>query len=146
MKLLSILLALAAIAVSHSASAGSGLTDVQWQVYKLRGTNVQPKALLTVRADGAVSGRGWCNAYGGRARINGNAIAFEGVISTMRACADARLTQLEGDYHAALRDVARWRLDKDRLILSGKNGRDLIVLAPEGASVEGVPEELPDGG
>jgi putative lipoprotein len=146
MKLLTIALALAVVAVAQPAHAEASLTGVQWQVHKLRGNSVQPKAILSIRADGAVSGRGWCNAFGGRAKVNGNAIAFQGLIATMRACADARLTQLEGDYLAALREAARWRVEKDRLTLSGKNGRDLVVFVPEGTDVEGVPEDLPDGG
>jgi heat shock protein HslJ len=77
--------------------------------------------------------------------IDGNTIAFDGLIATMRVCADARLTRLEADYLAALREAARWRVERGRLVLSARSGRVLLIFAPEGADVEGVPEEMPGG-
>ena len=145
MNLLPLLLALTVVLAAQTARAEPSLTGGQWQVRALRGDTVQPDAVLTIRADGAVSGRGWCNAFGGRAKINGNAITFEGLLSTMRACANARLTRLEGDYLAALREAARWRVEEDRLILGARNGHDLVVFVRKAMGPEGLPEEEPGG-
>jgi putative lipoprotein len=109
------------------AQAAPALTGNEWHVQTVRGEAVPPRATLKIGSDGAVNGRGWCNAFGGRAAVSGGAVAFQSLITTMRACAEMRLTQLEADYLAALREVARWRIDGGRLYLSSKSGRDLVV-------------------
>lgn len=82
---------------------------------------------LVIEPDGRVSGRGGCNGYGGRARIRGDNISFDRMVSTQMACAPALMNQ-EQAFHTALSDTVRFRLDRQRRKLFLLDARGRIVL------------------
>ena len=85
---------------------------------------------LTIAEDGAVSGRGGCNSYGGRAQIDGETIEFGQLVSTQMACAEALMNQ-EHNFFEALGRVASFRIDQQqrKLALLDAGGETLVLLA-----------------
>ncbi len=85
---------------------------------------------LTIAEDGAVSGRGGCNSFGGTARISGETIEFGQLISTQMACAEALMNQ-EQKFFDALGRAASFRLvpEERKLLLLDAEGAELVRLA-----------------
>lgn len=85
---------------------------------------------LVLSQDGAVSGRGACNGYGGTATIDGDAIAFSQLVSTQMACPEAVMNQ-EMKFFDALGRVERFEIDADqrKLVLLDGEGKSVVRLA-----------------
>lgn len=62
---------------------------------------------------GRVGGNGGCNGYGGEYSVDGEAITFEGVVSTMMACLDDDQMAQETAYFTALQNVTGFSLRED---------------------------------
>lgn len=88
------------------------------------------QTVLEIAPDGQVSGSGGCNRIGGRATIRGQSISFGRMVATTMACAPASMNQ-EMKFLETLKAVRRWRIDaaRGKLILIGRNGRQVMVLA-----------------
>lgn len=145
MRLLATVLAMMPIA-ALAAESSARLTGTEWHLQRLRGERVAPWGTLKVGANGSITGRGGCNAIAGRASVSGDRVTFMGVIATMRPCASQPMTQFGPAYTAALGEAARWRVIDGRLHLIDKRGKDVLVFGPAGESVDGLPEDSPDGG
>jgi heat shock protein HslJ len=79
---------------------------------------------MVVAADGSVSGNAGCNQYTTAATIEGGAVSFGPVASTMMACAEDVMAA-ESAYLAALGSVNAGENDGAMLTLSG-NGAELV--------------------
>lgn len=123
---------LVAIVLAGCAAAGAperALTGSEWELTSLRGEPPAGKSRITLRFDaGSAGGYGGCNWYGGEYALSGNEIAWKEMSSTLRACMDGALTDQEARYLEALRTVARYRVEGDRLVLSDAAGNALVEL------------------
>lgn len=84
---------------------------------------------LLVAEDGSVSGRGGCNRFSGKAKIDGQSISFGTIASTRMACADALMNQ-ERKFFEALGKVATFRIDQTerKLVLLDADDKALVTL------------------
>lgn len=95
--------------VAGKGTESSGLAGTSWRLEDLMGTGVLDAAQATLEfgADGAVSGRGSCNQFSGKADVSGNALSFSPLVSTKMACAEAVMDQ-EKRYFDALQGAERF--------------------------------------
>jgi reactive intermediate/imine deaminase len=85
------------------------------------------ETILELAGDGAVSGRGPCNRYGGRVeKLAGDRIDLSPLQITRRACANPAVGRLEGDYFTALGKSERFAREGERLSLLGADGKVLL--------------------
>ena len=77
---------------------------------------------LNFDADGQVGGTAGCNSYGGMVSVNGDAITFSQVFSTLMACIDENVTQQETNYLKALEAATRFALTSEGLTITYNNG------------------------
>lgn len=120
--------------VQTSASPeDAGIFDRDWVAQDIDGAPVNDKGKPTMRiaADGAVSGRGGCNGFFGSAKVDGSKIDFGQMGSTQMAC-EQELMDQEHKFHQALDGAASFRIDDGKLVLSDKDGKDIVRFAPAG--------------
>jgi heat shock protein HslJ len=123
MKMRMFLLILAFLTVSLSAcSSAPSQPDVNgtsWVLVQLKGNAVTSKQVPTlVFANGQISGNASCNSFGGEyKRGAGDALKFGQMMSTLMACTDDSLMKQEGAYLGMLGQVAKYKIENDRLFL-----------------------------
>ena len=88
--------------------------------------NTTKKATLAFAADNKVSGKSFCNGFGGTAIINGDTIKFNELIGTMMYCED--VGQAEGKYTEGLRTANSFKVLDGKLQLL-KDGELLMVFS-----------------
>ncbi|MCC7359071.1 MAG: META domain-containing protein [Anaerolineales bacterium] len=123
--------ALAFAAISF-AGANTGLAGTHWQLTEINGQpavagDVTPT--LQFLPEDRLSGNGGCNGYGGAYTVNGSALQFSEMMSTLMACADDALTTQESAYFQALGSVASYALSGDTLTLKDASGAPVLVFA-----------------
>jgi putative lipoprotein len=103
-----------------------------WRLASLGGKDVPGSITTTLEivGDGKVSGRGGCNGFGGNATLEGRAIRFSRMVSTMMACAPDAMAQERG-FLDGLGKVRHWgiRRGSGLLALLDGRGRPVMVLA-----------------
>ena len=77
--------------------------------------------------DGKVSGRAGCNSYGGRFASSGETLEISEIGTTLMGCAEPAQT-IEWEFLEKLRQVRRWRLEGDELVLEDDDGQELLRL------------------
>ncbi len=82
---------------------------------------------LNFGADGSVGGFGGCNSYGGNYTINGDTISFNGIISTLMACAEEIMT-VEQAYLNGLQTATNYHLKDGQLIIAYDGGA--LIFSP----------------
>ncbi len=117
-----------------STASTTGLENTRWQVTAfgpssaptpiVSGTNLS----LNFEADGQVTGLGGCNSFGGQYKITADTIAFDELISTLRACVDTKVQQQEERYLAALNSTGKFKRDGNSLTIWYDNGNSILVL------------------
>ena len=90
--------------------------------------NTTKKATLAFAADNKVSGKSFCNGFGGTATINGDTIKFNELIGTMMYCED--VGQAEGKYTEGLRNANSFKVVNGKLQLL-QDGKLLMVFSKE---------------
>lgn len=95
-----------------------------------RGVVDNAQTVLSIAADGTISGSGGCNRMFGTAEIEGDRISFGQMGSTMMACPEAIMEQ-EHRFFLTLEEIKAWQIDEaqNKLLLLDKKGKTLIVLA-----------------
>jgi heat shock protein HslJ len=111
---------------------GTTLANTNWQLvsFGLRGAAkplVEGSAVTLILANGQAKGSGGCNSYGGTYRMEGQSIFFDEMTSTLRACADERVTDQEQRYLAALKAAGRYELDGNTLRIFYDDGAGVLV-------------------
>lgn len=103
------------------------LPGTDWQLIWLDGTEVLGDTALTLtfNADGSAQGSGGCNQFSSQYALNGDALTFEGIRSTRRACAADDLNAQEQAYFAVLEAAANYSLTGDHLMIIAQDGRML---------------------
>lgn len=132
----------ASLAESDDDADDDGLTNVEWTLVSIDGQPVVDGSTVTLTLDaaGEASGTGGCNRYSGQYTIDGDAIAFGMLISTLMACVDDDITAQEAAYFAALDAVTGYTLEAGRLTLTDDDGGELVFKAP--LPLEGVRWQL----
>ena len=139
------LLACAALVFSGAAHAqASNLAGVTWTLTAIKraGQNVQQitNASITLQFenDGRAAGTSTCNGYSGEYQAGGGqALTFEPILATKRACVDPALNQLEIDYFNALGGVTTYNTDGTELELFFDNGQSVLAYTTD--RVPGMP-------
>lgn len=106
--------------------AGQPLSGTAWLLESLDGFEVDPAigSSLEFDDDGAVFGNGGCNRFRGGATVDGNALEFGELASTMMACEEPN-TRQEAAFHAALAATATYRIEETDLVLL--NAEEAVV-------------------
>ena len=90
----------------------------------------QAEPLIIFGESGTLSGSAGCNLYSAPYRINGTRISVEAVAITGAYPATVNgLVQQESRYRELLVAASSYRVDGDRLVLSGPSGKDLLVFS-----------------
>jgi len=122
-RLLALFLGLAVISGcgddSDNGAAATGPAAIEGVPWALESG---PSATFT---DGTVSGFGGCNQYSAPYTLDGDKLDIGHASSTLMGCAPPA-DKIERDYLAALDRVATWERSGDELILSDKDGKELL--------------------
>jgi heat shock protein HslJ len=114
------------------------LDGTQWNLIEMNGTPVADpgKATLDFDAESA-GGIGFCNYFFASYEEDGESLTIGDIGSTLMACPDL---DLEGDYFAALDQVASSRREGDTLVLLNAEGDAVLIFEPAvHAALEGTP-------
>ncbi|HOB17884.1 MAG TPA: META domain-containing protein [Candidatus Methanoculleus thermohydrogenotrophicum] len=131
----------------YSGGAGMPTDDAGWIAEPLAGTAWNLVALRTDNGSiaaplpgaepliifgesGTLSGSTGCNLYSASYRINGSRISIESIAITGAYPAAAKgLMQQESRYRELLVAASSYRVNGDRLVLSGPSGKDLLIFS-----------------
>ena len=109
-----------------SSSSTASLEDTYWKLTTLRGKPVavadpqREPHLILQPAQHRVAGSGGCNRLAGGYTLAGDRLTFGRMAGTMMACRDGM--EQERAFLDALAEVARWRIDGQRLELTDPRG------------------------
>jgi heat shock protein HslJ len=121
--------------VSHPAT----LAGTTWRLLSIQGRPVPAIPEVTLAFDGdRISGNGGCNSFGGQFTYEPatGALAVSGLLSTMRACAEAARNDIEAAYLEALSGAAMASLDSNgHLVLTGSAAELVFEVGPRSAGV-----------
>jgi len=145
---LSTVVSAAALGADSSPSAGPIPTDtlegLTWQLREqlVGGDAVAPipdgiVVTLTMES-GGVGGSGGCNTYTGDYTVEGSALTFGPIASTMMACEEPAMG-VETTYFANLASTASWFSDGGSLTFQDAAGQSVLVFGP-------APEVIPTDG
>jgi putative lipoprotein len=115
--------------VEETAATGQlAILESTWMATSIAGTPVVARSTtsLQIGTDLRAGGSGGCNGWFTQVEIDGDAIRFGGITSTMKACGQARNLQ-EKAFYEALGAAATWRVTGDELTLFGADGNALVV-------------------
>jgi len=113
--------------IALSAQADDPLVGTQWQLIEQGGSAVEAFVTLNFAEQGNVGGNGGCNVYGGSYSLDGDAITFEGIFSTMMACPELDVEQA---FFNALSSATTFTLSGDRLIIRYGDADEQLVFVP----------------
>jgi heat shock protein HslJ len=131
--------------LAQSPPPAGSLEGTDWHLLRLAGSGVPwieiPAGVnATLRIDGAqAGGQGGCNAWFADAKVDGDALVFGPVGSTMMACGEPAMS-IEGQWLGYLPSIATWAITDGQLTLSDGTGAELLVFGAEGtaAALEGT--------
>ncbi|MEX1071447.1 MAG: META domain-containing protein [Anaerolineales bacterium] len=114
---LAVLLGLLLAACTPGAS-GHELAGTNWQLVSIDGNAQVGEAIggqpvtISFESNGQVGGSGGCNSYGGsyEANASAGAITFSEIVSTLMACMDNGIMEVEASYFAALNAATRYEI------------------------------------
>lgn len=100
--------------------------DSKWVLNEWPGKTMPDNAKATLNfADGSrISGKAFCNSYGGNVIINGNAVQFSKMFSTKMFCQD--LAESEDIYLAEIAKVTAGKISGSKLYLY--EGEKLLMI------------------
>ncbi|KLK87626.1 hypothetical protein SZ63_10020 [Methanoculleus sediminis] len=113
------------------------LSGTAWNLVAFRADNGSVVAplhgtapLIVFGESGTLTGSAGCNLYSASYRINGSTIAVEPVVATAAYPVDEQeLVQQENRYRKLLVAAASYRVEDDRLTISGPSGREMLTFA-----------------
>lgn len=108
---------------------GNNIVGISWVLSEWPGQtmpNTTKKATLAFGAENKVSGKSFCNGFGGTVTINGETIKFNELIGTMMYCED--VGQAEGKYTEGLRNANSFKVVNGKLQLL-QDGKLLMVFS-----------------
>jgi len=88
---------------------------------------VEGSMISLILADGRAGGFGGCNAYGATYQVDGQSISFDELTSTLRACADGRVTAQEQRFFEALQTAGSYVLEGNQLRITSGDGAGMLI-------------------
>ena len=125
-----LLVSLFVLAACSPATANQ-LPSTSWVLVSLDGNTEVGEAIggqavtLIFTSDTEVGGSGGCNSFGGQYTVTGNAITFSEIVSTLMACTDQGIGEVESAYFAALDAADSYALAAGSLTITG-GGHTLV--------------------
>ena len=142
-KILTVLVAVAALAailVACGGSSSNSLAGTQWQMQDFANpanttgmTTVLSGAITTIEfgKDDNVSGTGGCNDYTGTYTVDGDALTFGPLASTMKACGEPEgVMEQETVFMSLMQAATGYKLDGGQLHILNEKGQLVILLNP----------------
>lgn len=117
-----------AACTANDAPASASLVGTKWTLESLAGApvgDVRRAPTIHFRSDGQVGGHGGCNSWGGSYQLNGDAIRFGQMHTTLMACEQGM--DVEGRFHAMLKHVRTVAATGDTLVFKGDAGIELAT-------------------
>ena len=115
-KRIALLLLSALILAACAAPASASLAGTSWVLQSLDGNSQVGAAIggqpVTLQFTSAteMGGFGGCNSYGGSYQAGLTSISVSNIVSTMMACADQNITELESAYFQALNAASSYSI------------------------------------
>lgn len=102
-----------------------------WVAQSVDGVEALPerRATFRIEADGKISGKGFCNGYFAKAKIDEPKLSIGQAGSTQMACAP-ELMAADAALFDAFDKAASFRADADGLAIADKRGRDILRFSP----------------
>ena len=128
-----ILILLAAFILAACSGGSSASIQGDWNLVSVSGpaaqltVDPQVETLITFGADGKLSGNVGCNSFGGDYTVDGNALTFGPVASTLMFCQET--AEQEAITLAVFQEKATFVLDGDTLTITSADGASVIALA-----------------
>lgn len=133
------------LAHAQDNSSASTLVGTEWKLVEIQrsaqdvASVADANITITFDSQGRVGGNSSCNSYGGSYQAGpSNALTFGDIISTLRACVDTRLMDLETEYYRALNGVASYSISGSTLRLT-YNGASVLEFTAGAPSTPGMP-------
>ena len=96
---------------------------IDWILEKMNGKSILTRnPTLTLRGD-SISAYGGCNGGFGKLSLGNGKIKIRDIGVTSMACMEKGILEQESNYYTFLGQVDSYNLDKDRLVLTGKDVR-----------------------
>ena len=113
---------LASCATLQQQQSTPSLLDTEWLLEDLGGKGVLDRiqATLAFPAPNKVAGNGSCNRFFGGVEINGEAIKFDQLATTLMACPSEAISNQESNYLLALQGAERVVIDGPFLLIYSK--------------------------
>lgn len=130
------------VQVAQPALPSVNLRGTSWELASLTVGGVQTRVTTrprpTLSFDGArISGNGGCNGFGGSYTQNANRLQIGTVISTLKACADDKLTKLEATYLKTLGGTVQISSESPSSLKLTYASGDVLVFTRVSAGVAG---------
>jgi heat shock protein HslJ len=132
-------LALGMLLLAACASGGADpLANTQWELVSMGAPGAEAPVIagsqvtLAFEADGRAGGESGCNTYGGNYRVDGDAITFDEVASTLMACADQAVMDQEQRFFLALQNAGTFELSGDNLAIQSADGQSVLNFTAAG--------------
>lgn len=136
----------AGVAHAQDNSLPAGMVGPAWRLVEIQRSPQDAldtsnlNVTLTFEADGRAGGNSTCNGYSAAYRTGaGQALTFTDLVSTLRACVDTSLMDIESEYYAALSGVSSYTFDGATLQLLYNNGASMLKYDLIASSVPGMP-------
>lgn len=121
------------------------LTGTEWKLLEIQRSTqdvlstANTNVTLTFDIQGLARGNSACNSYSAPYQTGaGQALTLGDLVSTLRACVDTSLMDLETEYYRALQDVMTYSFDGATLQLFYNNGPSVLKFGA--ASIPGMPK------
>lgn len=126
--LLSVSFVLVFAAACTPAIASQNLVGTHWKLTTLNGQALVAGSQITLdfNQGNQIDGNSGCNSYGGEYVLNGSAMSFNKMLSTLMACADQSINDQEAAFNQAMSSVAAFEISNGQLNL--KDAAGTIVL------------------
>ena len=126
--ILALLIAFSLQACNSNLQMATTKADTKWVLTEWPGKTLPTtaKATLNITSGNKITGKSFCNGFGGNAVINGNAVKFSELIGTKMYCQE--VGEAENKYLADLQNVDAGTISGGKLRLM-KNGSLVMVFS-----------------
>jgi len=114
------------------ASASQNLVDTHWKLVALNGkapVTGGAQVVLNFDPGNQISGNSGCNSYGGEYVLNGSALSFNKMFSTLMACADQSANDQEAAFNQTMSSIASFENSNGQLSLKDAAGKVVLVFS-----------------
>ncbi len=128
MKLLILWLLAMAVTLTACGSGSAAFPEGEWTLLTLNSASLLAGSTINATfEEGKITGYSGCNSYGGAYTVKGAGLQLGEIAMTVMACLEDGVMEQEQAYMGALSNVAKFRLDNDRLELLDESGAALLA-------------------